>query len=234
MYQNTILKTAEQGKLLSFNTQHLSQLFPGFTIGDFAVLYGSKSVLSLSSLLCVRAQLPPQLGGLGSSVVFVDGGNSFKLYQTTRLARLHNLNPDKILKKIHIARAFTAYQLTSLILEKLKETVSRCDAKLVIISDILTKSSDNQVDREEMCVIYKQIIGYLKRFAKENNVLVIVTENSETEDRFLHDLIVKKADTVIRINKSKYEKEFVLEKHPCYVLGTANYDSEIVTLNRFM
>ena len=234
MYQNTILKTAEQGKLLSFNTQHLSQLFPGFTIGDFAVLYGSKSVLSLSSLLCVRAQLPPQLGGLGSSVVFVDGGNSFKLYQTTRLARLHNLNPDKILKKIHIARAFTAYQLTSLILEKLKETVSRCDAKLVIISDMLTKSSDTQVDREEMCVIYKQIIGYLKRFAKENNVLVIVTENSETEDRFLHNLLVKKADTVIRINKSKYEKEFVLEKHPRYVLGTANYDSEIVTLNRFM
>ena len=234
MYQNTILKTAEQGKLLSFNTQNLSQLFPGFTIGDFTVLYGSKSVLSLSSLLCVRAQLPPQLGGLGSSVVFVDGGNSFKLYQIARLARLHNLNPDKILKKIHIARAFTAYQMTSLILEKLKETVSRCDAKLVIISDILTKSSDNQVDREEMCVIYKQIIGYLKRFAKENNVLVIVTENSETEDRFLRDMIVKKADTVIRINQSKYEKEFVLEKHPSYVLGTANYDSEVTTLNSFM
>ena len=85
-----------------------------------------------------------------------------------------------------------------------------------------------------MCVIYKQIIGYLKRFAKENNVLIIVTENREPEDRFLHDMLVKKADTVIRINKSKYEKEFVLEKHPCYVLGTANYDSEIVTLNRFM
>ena len=85
-----------------------------------------------------------------------------------------------------------------------------------------------------MCVIYKQIIGYLKKFAKENNVLVVVTENRETEDRFLHDMIVKKADTVIRINESKYEKEFVLEKHPKYVLGTANYDSKVTTLNSFM
>ena len=99
---------------------------------------------------------------------------------------------------------------------------------------MLEKTRDNQVDREEMCVIYKQIIGYLKKFAKENNVLVIVTENSETADRFLHNLLVKKADTVIRINKSKYEKEFVLEKHPCYVLGTANCDSEVTNLNSFM
>ena len=112
--------------------------------------------------------------------------------------------------------------------------VPRTSTVLLIITIMLTKSSDNQVDREEMCVIYKQIIGYLKRFAKENNVLVIVTENGESEDRFLHNLLVKKADTVVRINKSKYEKEFVLEKHPSYVLGTANYDSEVTTLNSFM
>ena len=117
MYQNTIIKSAEQKQVLSLNNQNVNQLFPGFTLGDFALLYGSHSVLSLSSLLCVRAQLPMQLGGLGSRVVFIDGGNSFKLYQIARLARLHNLNPEKILKKIHISRAFTAYQITSLILE---------------------------------------------------------------------------------------------------------------------
>ena len=233
MYQNTILKTAEQGKLLSFNTQNLSQLFPGFTIGDFAVLYGSKSVLSLSSLLCVRAQLPPQLGGLGSSVVFVDGGNSFKLYQTARLARLHNLNPDKILKKIHIARAFTAYQMTSLILEKLKETVSRCDAKLVIISDISCNYFNTEVDEEEAYQIYSQVISYLSRFAKENKIILVVTENGVKQNNRLHELTCKKADTVISINHSKYEHEFILEKHPNYVLGTADFPSENLPLAMF-
>ena len=137
MHQNTILKPAEENQLLSLNTQQLNQLFPGFNIGDFAIVYGSKSVLSLSSLLCVRAQLPVQLGGLGSRVIFVDGGNSFKLYQIARIAKLYNLNPTKTLKKIHISRAFTAYQITTLILEKLKETVNKYNAKLVIISDIL-------------------------------------------------------------------------------------------------
>jgi len=50
--------------------------FPGFALGDFAVLQGS-SVLSLASLWCVKAQLPTQLGGLQSSVIFIDGGNTF-------------------------------------------------------------------------------------------------------------------------------------------------------------
>ncbi|HLN89494.1 MAG TPA: hypothetical protein VK253_05455 [Candidatus Binatia bacterium] len=44
---------------------------------DFALLYGSSSVISLTALLCMRAQLPIQLGGLGSNVVFIDGGNTF-------------------------------------------------------------------------------------------------------------------------------------------------------------
>jgi hypothetical protein len=39
----------------------VKEVFPGFALGDFAVLQGS-SVLSLASLLCVKAQLPPQLG----------------------------------------------------------------------------------------------------------------------------------------------------------------------------
>jgi DNA repair protein RadA len=214
------------------NTQNVNQLFPGFTIGDFAVLHGSKSVLSLSSLLCVRAQLPPQLGGLGSRVIFVDGGNSFKFYQIARLARLHNLNPEKILKKIHIARAFTAYQITTLILEKLKETVSRYNAKLVIISDILRYYCDNDIDPDESYQIYKQVLAYLSRFAKENNVILIVTEKHQ--DKRLHDLTVAKADTVIQINQSKYEHEFILEKHKNYVLGVADFPSENLTLEQFI
>lgn len=233
MYQNTILKTAEGNQLLSLNTQQVNQLFPGFNIGEFAIVYGSKSVLSLSSLLCVRAQLPLQLGGLGSNVVFVDGGNSFKLYQIARIAKIHNLNPTKILKKIHIARAFTAYQITTLILEKLKETVIKYKAKLVIISDVMRYYCDKEIDKEERYQIYKQVLGYLSRFAKENKIILIVTENEKSQDKSLHELTVQKADIVININQSKYVHEFILEKHHKYILGTADFSSENTTLEQF-
>ena len=129
--------------------RNVNQLFPGFALGDFAVIHGSSSVVSLASLLCVRAQLPVQLGGLGSNVVFVDGGNTFQLYHVARLARLHGLDPKQTLERIYISRAFTAYQMTALVLEKLRETIRRYDAKLVVISDIAGFFLDKDIAETE-------------------------------------------------------------------------------------
>jgi hypothetical protein len=122
MLQNSV-KPSTAKPLLSLNMQGVDELFPGFAAGEFAVLHGSSSIISLTSLLCIRAQLPMQLGGLGGNVVFVDGGNTFRLYDIARLAQLHQLNPTETLRHIFISRAFTAYQLTSLIMEKLEETI---------------------------------------------------------------------------------------------------------------
>lgn len=135
--------------LFSLNMSGVDEFFPGFAPGDFAVLYGSPSVNSLTSLLCIRAQLPIQFDGLGSNVVFIEGGNTFRLYRITRLAQIHQLNPRHVLGHIFISRAFTAYQLTSIILNKLEEIVQNYNAKLVVISDIVGFFLDNDIPRKK-------------------------------------------------------------------------------------
>jgi hypothetical protein len=237
LYQNTVLKTVESQPVLSLNMRNVNDLFSGFAIGDFAVIYGSNSVQSLTSLLCVRAQLPPQLGGFGSNVVFVDGGNTFRLYQVARLARLHQLDPKKTLKRIHLSRAFTAYQMTALILEKLKETIRRYDAKLVIISDIASFFLDKDVQEYEARRVYSQVMAYLSNFAKENNIALIATYPPHKENKrnsFLQAVTCGKANVVISLKQTEYEREFVLEKHPRYILGEAELPSETLTLEHFI
>jgi hypothetical protein len=217
--------------------QNINQLFPGFAIGDFAVLYGSQSVLSLSSLLCVRAQLPTQLGGLGSNVIFIDGGNTFRLYQVARLAKLYQLDPKQTLECIYISRAFTAYQMTTLILEKLKETVKQYDAKLVIISDIAAFFLDKDVPEEEARKIFSQVTAYLSNFAKENQLVLIATYPPHQDTRrnnYLQALTCGRANVVISLRQTKHDRELVLEKHPRYVLGAAEFPSENLTLTDFM
>ena len=207
--------------------RNINQLFPGFAIGDFAVLYGSNSVLSLSSLLCVRAQLPPQLGGLGSNVVFVDGGNTFRLYQVARLARLYRLDPKQALERIYLSRAFTAYQMTALILEKLKVTIKRYDAKLAIISDIASLFLDKAVPEDETRRVYTQVTAYLRNFAKENQIMLIATypPHQETKrNNFLQAVTCGRANVVIALKQSKYD---------C-ILGVAELPSETLTLENFM
>ena len=232
-----LAKTLSAQALLALNMRNINQLFPGFAVGDFAVLYGSPSVLSLASLLCVRAQLPTQLGGLGSDVIFVDGGNTFRLYQVARLAQLHQLNPREVLERIYISRAFTAYQMTSLIMAQLKETVKRYDAKLVIISDIAGFFLDKDIPEEEARRIFSQVTAYLSTFAKENQVILITTYPPHQDTRrnnFLQTLTCGRANIVISLRQTKYDRELVLEKHPSYVLGSAEFPSENLTLTEFM
>jgi len=223
--------------LLSLNMRNVNQLFPGFALGDFAVLLGSSSVVSLSSLLCVRAQLPVQLGGLGSNVVFVDGGNTFQLYHVARLARLHGLDPKQTLERIYISRAFTAYQMTALVLEKLRETIRRYDAKLAVISDIAGFFLDKDVAETEARRVYSQVTAYLSNFAKENQVMLVATyppHQASRRNTFLHEVTCGRANTVISLRQTRYEREFVLEKHPRYVLGVAELPSETLTLDHFL
>jgi len=50
MTQTMILKNApQQTSLLSLNMRQVDDLFPGFTAGDFAVVYGSPSIEYLTS-----------------------------------------------------------------------------------------------------------------------------------------------------------------------------------------
>jgi hypothetical protein len=235
--QNTLVKPTPSQTLLSLNMRNLNQLFPGFTEGDFSLIYGSHAVNSLASLLCIRAQLPPQLGGLGSNVVFIDGANTFRLYQITRLARIHQLDPKQALDRIYISRAFTAYQMAALILQKLEDAVKAYNAKLVIISDIAAMFLDRDVQDEEAKRIYSQITTRLSKFARENQAIVVATYPPKMDSQrnyYLQALTSGRANVVIALKQTKYEREIMLEKHPTFTLGSAELPSETLPLTAFM
>jgi hypothetical protein len=219
------------------NISNIDDLFSGFIAGDFAVLYGTSTALTLSSLLCVRAQLPHQLGGLGTNVIFVDGGNTFRLYQISRIAQLHQLDPEQVLRRIYISRAFTAYQMTSIIFERLKETIDKYNAKLVVISDIAGLYLDKDIPKEEARRVFSQLTAHLSKFAEENQLIILAVYPPRYRSRrntFLHALTCGRANTVISIRPYKYGRNFILEKHPRLMLGRAEFPSENLTLTEFM
>jgi len=235
--QNLIVKTTPSPALLSLNMRNISQLFPGFQAGDFALLHGSNAVQSLATLLSIRAQLPTQLGGLASNVIFIDGANTFRLYQTTRLARLCQLDPKQVLDRIYISRAFTAYQMTELILQKLEEAVKTCNAKLVIVSDIAAMFLDKDVEEEEAKRIYSQITTRLSNFARENQTIIIATyppHYDNPRNNYLQAVTSGRANVVLALRQTKYDREVILEKHPTFTCGSAELPSEILPLTAFM
>lgn len=239
MLQKTLLKTltvATQNPLFSLNMRSVDDLFPGFVPGDFAVLYGSPGITSMALKLSVRAQLPDHLGGLNSKVVFIDGGNTFRRFHIARLAKHFHTNPKQALDNIHLSRAFTAYQMTSIILEHLKNAVQRSHAKLVVISDIIGLFLDQNLSEEEVRRVFSQITAYLQTFARENQLIIIVTcpqRSRDSRNVYLQTLICNKTNVVIGIQQALHDPEFNLEKHNHYVLGTAELPSENLLLSDF-
>ena len=237
MRQNQICKPTLCQPLFPLNMRNVNQLFPGFSEGDFALIHGSSSVQSLTSLLCVRAQLAKQIGGLGSCVVFIEGGNTFRLYQIARIAQAHQLNPKQVLDKIYISRAFTAHQLTALIIQKLKDATKKFNAKLVIISDIAGYFLDKDLIDDEAQQVFSQITTYLSRFAHENNLIVIATDLPHGDLRrnnILHTLACHKAGVVLSLRQTKHSRTISLEKHQYLKLGSIELPSETIKLTDFI
>jgi hypothetical protein len=235
MQQKLIMKPSLFQALLTrftFNIPDIDGLFPGFKAGDFAVLYGPQSLNSLTSLLCMRAQVPAHLGGLESSVVFIDCANSSSLSNI----QLQQLDAKDPLERILNMRVYTAYRLTSLIMEKLHDAVENQAAKLVVISDIACPFLYDNVNDQEVKTVYSQIMSYLVNFAKKHHIIIIatyLTHESSRRNSVLQEITTAKANTVLRFTKTRYTKEVELEKHPSYLLGVVDLTSENHALTEF-
>jgi len=214
---------------LSLNTG-VNDTFPDFSLGSFAVLYGSTAILHLSMLLCVRAQLPYQLGGLRTNVLFIDGNNTFRLYDVSHIAQLHELDPRKVLKRIFISRAFTAYQMTALVFERLQTDIENFDSKLIIISDIAKLYLDEGISQKEARDVFNQLTVYLSKFARENLVVATYLSSCSSERNILLRAVAfEHANIVVPVKPSKCARKrsnrmnrqySVLEKHSLLSLGS--------------
>jgi len=201
---------------LAFGVDVIDRLVGELRCGDFVVFHGSRLCHVFSELLCVRSLLPRIEGGLGSSVVFVDGGNLFDPYLISENARLLGVDPEEALKRIWVSRAFTSYQLTALLTEKLSEILEREGSRLVVVSDIAGLYCDPDVGMFEANVTFNMVTRFLWNLAKEKGFLLVSTSLSSRGKwkRRLEQYLLGRADIALRADEGNPHVKLTLEKHP--------------------
>lgn len=201
---------------LSFEIEELDRLFGELRRGQLVFFHGSRMSHILSELLCVRSLLSHGNGGLDSPVVFIDGGNIFDPYLISETARLFSLDPEETLRNIWVSRAFTAYQLTALITEKLPEILDREDSKLVVISDIAALYCDSDIGILEAKRTFNLVTLFLWNLVRENNLLLVTTSLSSRGERKrrLEQYLQGRADIAARVDGGNPHVKITLEKHP--------------------
>jgi hypothetical protein len=201
---------------LKFGIKELDEICGGVCKSELTVLYGGKVCQAFAERLCVRSQLPVDDGGVGAASVFVDGGNTFDVYHVSEYATALYLDRDTVLRAIKISRAFTCYQLVSLIVDKLPMLLAEYDAQLVVISSILDLFLDSEVGLKETKHTVNYLSSSLVRLAREKNVALIATcpTRSAGSDVLLRQFLTSRAQVVLRAEQRAREVRFTLEKHP--------------------
>jgi len=181
---------------------------------------------ALSHLLLVRAINPlPQ--GLDSDVVFVDGGNVYDAYTVSRHAFSLELDREKTKLRIHLSRAFTHHQLSSLITEKLAPAIDQCDARLAIVSDITALYCDPDVkEKKEAFDLFSRDIRSLADLAEQRNMIIVVT-NLQSRSKAMDKALERTAHVSAKLHDKGAFTQVKVTRHP-FIPET---NTEIVTLD---
>jgi hypothetical protein len=228
--------STERVRRLSHGIPAVDNIFPGFEAGDFAVLYGHR-VSFMAFALCVRCILPTEKGGLGSSAVFVDGGNSFNPYLMGNLARIYDLDPRTTLERVYVSRAFTAYQLSSLILEKLEPFLNVKKSRLLVVSDIASLFLDRDIPKTEAKDLFMKVCAKLSEIAEKKQTLVLATYYPERRSRrglFFEAVLFGRSNVIVKFERRGSVLRFVLQDHPRIKPFSIDFQSEDVQLTNYM
>ena len=185
-------KRAKVGHLTSGSKTFDELLGGGFETQSITELYGEygSSKTQIAHQLCVSVQLPLEQGGLNSHAVFIDTENTFRPERIVQMANAFELDPDEVLEKIHVARAYnSSHQM--LLVDKVKELSREIPASLLIVDSLTAHFRAEYVGRGALADRQQKLNKHmhdLLRWSDLNNGIVCVTNQvSSKPDAFFGD-----------------------------------------------
>jgi hypothetical protein len=161
-------------RVLNTSIASIDDIIRGFrpstvTLLDSDTRYASE----LLHILCVQA-----LAEFDEEVIWMDGGNAVDPYVISALCKRRGLDSRELLSMVNVARAFTAYQLASLIDGFLDKETRESAPSTIIISSISDMFMDKDVRRSEAHQLLRGCAKEIGRVTRENEAITVVTSHT--------------------------------------------------------
>jgi DNA repair protein RadA len=148
-------------------TQSLTEFFGKFASGKSQVGFQ----------LCVNAQLPPEKGGLGGKVIFIDSESTFRPDRIKQMAEAAGLDPKNVLENIFVQKAENSdHQI--LLVEKADQLIKSENVKLLIVDSLTSHFRADYIGRGalgERQQKLNQHVHKLQNLADKYNIAVYFT-----------------------------------------------------------
>ncbi len=150
-----------------FETQSLTEVYGEFGSGK----------TQIGHQLAVNCTLPIEEGGLDGDVFYIDTEDTFRPERITQMARGKDLDPEKVLERIHVARAYnSAHQM--LLAEEIKRMGRGLNIKMIIVDSLTSHFRAEYIGRGMLANRQQKLnrhLKELKQLADVNNAIVLVT-----------------------------------------------------------
>jgi len=163
-----------------------------------SVYYGRSETPRLFHYFLPRAILE------GKRVLCLDGGNRFDPLLIARFARKRELNSSEFSQKIRVARAFTCFQLTELLV-RLPRLLRTFPAQLVIVTAFPELYFDEDVREREAMASFQRAFRALQAERLLAPVAVFTDATSfRSSRRVMFQELIAQADQVLKftVNES--------------------------------
>jgi DNA repair protein RadA len=198
--------------------------------------YGSGKT-QLCHTLCVTCQLPPEKGGLGGGVLYIDTESTFRPERLYQIAEARGLDPMEVLSKIIFTRIYNSSHL-ELVVKNLGEIVEKHGIRLVVVDSIISlhraefTGRGTLADRQQRL---NNLIHRLLRVAEVYNIAAVVTNQVQAQpDTFFGDptkpagghIIAHACTYRIYLKKAGQERKAIVVDSPCHP-----YSEAVFTIN---
>jgi DNA repair protein RadA len=163
-----------------FESQAITELFGEFGSGKTQIAHQ----------LCVTVQLPAKDGGVAGHWFYIDTENTFRPDRIIQMAEALDLDPDKVLENIHVARAYnSSHQM--LLVDKVKELSKDISARLLVVDSLTAHFRAEYVGRGALANRQQKLNKHmhdLLRWSDLNKGVVCVTNQVAAKpDAFFGD-----------------------------------------------
>lgn len=190
---NTLLeKRANVGRVTTGSNIFNELLGGGFETQSIVELFGEfgSAKTQIAHQLCVTVQMPKEQGGMESSAFFIDTENTFRPERIVQMAEGYDLDPEKVLENIHVARAYNSnHQM--LLVDKVIELSRETPTNLLVVDSLTAHFRAEYVGRGALADRQQKLNKHmhdLLRWSDLNNGVVVVTNQvSSKPDAFFGD-----------------------------------------------
>ena len=193
----TVLKT---DIMIKSGIAELDRLQGGFRAGEITFLDGNSKIISeMPNKLCVNTYRT-----FHSDTIYIDGGMCANPYKIARYARILEVDQRETLDHVQISRAFTVYQLSTLLQDKLEPMIEKHRPRTLIIGMFPRLFFDPDISTIESQVLLKNILKKIKKLTQNYGIVTVFTNLDSTQmsnSRNLRNMLYPAVDEIVRMKK---------------------------------